>query len=115
MGQDEGGASNPKRLFGALLKFLSVAFNQRQAVYLCPPPFFSLHSTVSEDDYSDLLCQSQKAELNTFNSDEEMIPRGLRTDADIKAGHPGRADPVTGQPEEPRDTILLGKQPRSSF
>ena len=33
-----------------------------------------------------------KAELNTFNINEEMIPRGLRTDADIRAGHPGGVD-----------------------
>ena len=33
-----------------------------------------------------------KAELNTFNINDEMIPRGLRTDADIRAGHPGGVD-----------------------
>lgn len=33
-----------------------------------------------------------KAELNAFNVNEEMIPRGLRTEADIKAGHPGGVD-----------------------
>lgn len=58
-GEDGGGASNPKQLVGALLNFLSLAFNQRQAMHLCPRPFSSPHFTVSEEDTGGLLSQSQ--------------------------------------------------------